>query len=136
MSAPIKNDWLLLEEFRKSNQVKDFIDYKIPFSQLIEFQSKNIYCKHIDVRKRKCLGSAQCPVKYKIIKCFEFKTFKIYFKNHHNHRIEENYDNTNGIRKEIKEIITDLMNNGINQLRTIQSFLIENQKKLQDLELP
>ena len=69
-------------------------------------------------------------------KCDVCNKYQLWRANLHNHEILDEYDNTNGLHKMIKEIILKLMDGGKTQPKQIHVFISSNQEQYKGLGIP
>ena len=123
------------------DDLEDLILFKIPNSVATGFRGSEIKCKYnkehkMDVQRRRCDEFVDCLVKYKVHKCEICNKYQLLSANLHNHEVDDDYDNLNGLHKIVKEVILKLMDSGKTQPKQIHVFLTNNQEQLKDVGVP
>ncbi len=77
----------------------------------------------MEIQRRDCKDEMECPLKYKVLKCVACKKFRVMVANEHNHPLNDQYDNVNGLHRFIKSKVLELLEKGKTKAKQVHSYL-------------
>ncbi|RNA37758.1 hypothetical protein BpHYR1_042252 [Brachionus plicatilis] len=114
-SGSSNSKWLTLIENVGEEDVSEYINIAIPKSKAYQ-TNHDLNCRFcLDFSKHKMkqqlrqCSHEQCPVKYNVLLCKKTNISNISIKHDHDHAVDQEYNNYNGLPEKVKIVVKNLV---------------------------